>query len=141
MFDLWRIHKVEITVMMGANTFDLNNNGVSNDRNLGFCYDAVDYNDDTNPTLATIRQMAGCKVSRGDQIIKRTIYPRLKSDGVITDVGRIRTNEFLQTYTGSDTDNRYFAWKFYQISLIRSPLIFKSVSTSRFSMSACPLTQ
>lgn len=112
MFDLWRIHKVEVTVMHGANTFDLNNNGVSNDKNLGFCYDVIDYNDDSNPTVAGIKQWATLRVNRADGVIRRTIYPRLKIDNGVTDMGAVRKNQFLQTYVGSDTDQRYYGWKF-----------------------------
>jgi len=109
LYDLCRVHKVEMTILPGNSDFDYNNNGLSSgSRNIPYLYTALDYTDSANPSLANVRENSTCQVARLDKVYRRTFYPRQPNNNV-TDMGANRKNLF----TGTDSISQYMGIKVY----------------------------
>lgn len=96
MFDLIRVHKVEVTILPGNNYLGYGTNTLSTgQRNIPYGYFATDLNSGGNPSLNGIRERSDCETFSLDKVFKRTIYPRLFASDYVTDVGANRSNLFV----------------------------------------------
>lgn len=96
LFDLCRIHKVEVTILPGNNYLGYGTNTVTTgQRNIPYGYFATDMNSGGNPSLNGIRDRSDCETFSLDKMFKRTIYPRMRAADGITDVGANRSNLFV----------------------------------------------
>lgn len=97
-WDLCRIHKVEITVAANSNSADFSSGTTIL---IPFGYDCFDPNDNNQPVgITEIQQYSTCQMWRLDGIHKRTIYPNVSAASVI-DVGTNRKHRFLRTNVDS----------------------------------------
>jgi len=102
-WDLVRVVKVEVTVMMSSNSKEVNSVGSM----LPYCLDAFDPNSGT-ASFASIRQNSTCQIFRADAVRKRTIYPNLLQSSGVVDVGRNRKNMFV----GAGQDQPWYGYHF-----------------------------
>lgn len=99
LYDLCRVHKVEMTILPGNSDFDYNNNGLSSGaRNIPYLYTCIDYTDSANPALSEVKDNSTCQVARLDKVYRRTFYPRAPSNNIV-DMGTNRLNVFSQANT------------------------------------------
>lgn len=111
LFDLVRVHKVEISIIPGQSDLQITTPGIGAAYNLPFLYEAFDPNDSTNPSLNDMRELCTTRTHRyGPNIIRRTIYPVLNEANNVIDTGKSR----YTTYVRSDDNTTYWcAWKCY----------------------------
>lgn len=96
LFDLARIHKVEMTLLPGNNFLGYGTNTLSTgQRNIPYGYCATDLNSGGNPSLNGIRDRSDCETFSLDKAYKKTFYPRMFASDFVTDVGRNRNNLFV----------------------------------------------
>lgn len=96
MFDLIRVHKVEMTILPGNNYLGYGTNTLSTgQRNIPYGYCATDLNSGGNPSLNGIRERSDCETFSLDRMYKRSFYPRLFASDYVTDVGANRKNLFV----------------------------------------------
>ena len=105
-FELIRVHHVEITVMPSANKLDYDRQTLATGvTNIPYMYEAVDYVDPNGSrTLGQIQQNASCKTHLFDKPFKRTLYPRLQGTSEVVDMGKSGNQQFMQSdNSGSNT--------------------------------------
>jgi len=96
LFDLARVHKVEMTILPGNNTLGYDANSLSTGaRNIPYGYCATDLNSGGNPSLNGIRDRSDCQTFSLDKMYKRTFFPRLRASDQVTDCGRNNRNLFV----------------------------------------------
>lgn len=102
-WELMRIHKVEVTILPFADSLDYNNQTLSSgSTNIPFVYTAIDYVDpDGSRGFSQIRQNPTVRVDLLNKPIRRTVYPRLEGSNGIVDVGVNRRNLFSQSDVSS----------------------------------------
>lgn len=97
-WELMRVHKVEITIRPGATDLSYTDQTVTTGQtNIPYVYYATDYIDPVNGrTLAAIQQNPMLRQSQLNKIIRHTVYPRLEGTGDIVDVGVNNRNIFMK---------------------------------------------
>lgn len=111
-YDMLRVMKVEFTLLPAANSLDYANQTLaSGQTNIPFIYHAVDYNDETTPTLTEMQSNPTNKVDRADKILKRTVYPRLDGSNGVIDVGSNHKNLFMRSNASST--QKWFGFKIF----------------------------
>lgn len=95
LFDLARVHKVEMTILPGNNQLSYGNTITTGQRNIPYGYCATDLNSGGNPSLNGIRDRSDCQTFSLDKMYKRTFYPRLRASDQVTDCGRNNKNLFV----------------------------------------------
>lgn len=98
-FELIRVHHVEITVLPAANKLDYDRQTLATGvTNIPYIYEAIDYVD---PNLGrdfnSLRQNPTMKVHSFDKPFKRTVYPRLQGQSDVVDMSNTDKGQFLQS--------------------------------------------
>lgn len=111
-YDMLRVMKVEVTLLPAANSLDLANQTITSGvTNIPYIYHAIDFNDETTPTLAELQQNPTTKIDRADRVIRRTFYPRVDGSNGIIDVGTNHKNLFMRSNASST--QKWFGFKWY----------------------------
>lgn len=98
-WELMRVHKVEITILPAAVDLSYTDQTVTTGTtNIPWIYEAIDYVDPNNGTgTSQMLQNPYSKVHLFNKMIKRTIYPRLEGSNGVIDVGVNRRNLFIRS--------------------------------------------
>lgn len=111
-FQLMRIHKIEVTILPAATGLDYSAQTLSTGAtNIPYLYHAVDFDDSGQPTLNGIKEQKSCFTDLFDHPIRRTIYPRLEGSNGVIDIGANRRNMFKKSDVGST--QRWHGYKLY----------------------------
>jgi len=103
-WDLVRVHKVEVTVQCDRNSMEFNSSAT---QQIPWCLDAFDPNSGV-ASFASIKQNSTCQTFLIDKQRKRTIYPNLLQSSGVVDVGRNRKNMFV----GAGQDQPWYGYHF-----------------------------
>jgi len=111
-YDNMRVAKVEFTIIPSATGLDYSaQSSTTGSTNIPYVYHAVDYNDNTAPTIAGIRQLASCRTDSLNKVIRRTLYPRLEGSNGVVDMSTNYKNLFVRS--GAASTQRWNGFKIY----------------------------
>lgn len=78
LFDLYRIMKVEVSILPNSNVQDY---ATTSSIGIPYVFTAYDANSGAAPTYDVIQQYGTCRTDIADKVIRRTIYPRIPASG------------------------------------------------------------
>jgi len=112
-WELMRVQKVEITILPYVTDLGYNNQSLSSGiTNIPFVYEAIDYNDPEGSTgLTQIRQNPTTKTHLLNKVIRRTVYPKLRTSKEVIDCSVNNPNLFVNGAL-INTDTRWNGWMF-----------------------------
>lgn len=126
LFDLVRVVKVEVTLIPGASSLDINTPSLGAPYNLPYVYEAFDPNDSTNPSLNDMRELATLRTHQFSKPIRRTIYPVMNEGNNVINTGQARKDMFCRSDT---SDIVWYGWKCY-MDMISQVLTYVTVRAS-----------
>ncbi|CAN0445755.1 unnamed protein product, partial [Ectocarpus fasciculatus] len=95
LFEFIRVSKVEITIIPGQNQMSYTSTGATETRNIPWLYEGADLNGGVNPSLTDMRELSSTRTHLFDKVIRRTIYPKIRNGGGITDLSSATKNQYV----------------------------------------------